>query len=55
MALDFEMLPMSYIFRTGHKIRLNLTFASPDGTEDHTATVLTGGVTPSKLVLPVIP
>ncbi len=31
VELKFDMLPMSYIFFAGHRIRLNLTFSDPKG------------------------
>jgi putative CocE/NonD family hydrolase len=57
VELAFELLPMSYIFETGHRVRVTLTFADPARRErdDLEVTVLSGGPTPSALILPVIP
>lgn len=54
VELAFELLPMSYIFKAGHKLRLTLSFTSPDGTAGAPLQVLRGGDTASKLALPVI-
>jgi putative CocE/NonD family hydrolase len=55
--LDFGLLPMSYIFRAGHRIRLTLTFTdparSPAGAPE--VRVLWGGARASRLTLPLIP
>lgn len=55
--LQFEMLPMSYVFPAGHKLRLELQFNDPQGRKDDRSpvTILTGGANASVLVLPVIP
>lgn len=55
--LRFDMLPMSYIFQRGHRIRLLLNFAAVgrDQGNDGQIRVLTGGETSSHIVLPVIP
>jgi putative CocE/NonD family hydrolase len=57
VRLELELLPMSYVFAEGHRIRLNLTFADPLGRqgEELAVSVLSGGGTPSALILPVIP
>lgn len=57
MELVFEMLPMSYIFPAGHRLRLNLSFVDPENGENSSedVSVLTGPEHPSRLVLPVIP
>ncbi|RYG35120.1 MAG: CocE/NonD family hydrolase, partial [Burkholderiales bacterium] len=55
VELVFDLLPMSYIFKAGNKVRVTLTFADPqrrDGLPP--VTVLTGGATPSSITLPVI-
>jgi putative CocE/NonD family hydrolase len=55
--LTFDLLPMSYIFKAGHRIGLQLTFADPkrrDGPAP-TVTVRRGPETLSRLTLPVIP
>ena len=55
--LDFALLPMSYIFKAGHRIRLRLTFGdpqrSPSGAPD--VKVLWGRDQASRLTLPLIP
>ena len=55
--LQFDLLPMSYIFKAGHRIRLRLTFTdparNPAGAPD--VDVLWGGARSSYLTLPVIP
>jgi putative CocE/NonD family hydrolase len=54
--LSFDLLPMSYIFKAGHKVRVTLTFADPRGRDaPPPVTVLTGPQHSSALVLPVIP
>jgi uncharacterized protein len=54
--LQFELLPMSYIFKTGHKVRVTVTFADPERRASAPAvSVLIGGSTPSALTLPLIP
>ncbi len=56
VRLVFDMLPMSYIFPKGHKLRLQLSFTDPNGGEGgETVTVLTGGEHASHVVLPIIP
>lgn len=54
VELKFDMLPMSYIFQKGHRIRLNLTFANPVGGEGK-VTLHQGPGKLSYLTLPVIP
>jgi predicted acyl esterase len=55
VELKFDLLPMSYIFKAGHNVRLTLTFADPQRRESPPpVTVLSGGVTPSALTLPLI-
>lgn len=52
--LEFAMLPMSYNFPAGHRVRLVLSFANPDGADGDVA-VLTGGEQASTITLPIIP
>ncbi len=53
--LTFDLLPMSYIFKAGHKVRVTLSFADPAGRDTAApVTVLTGSQHASSLVLPVI-
>jgi predicted acyl esterase len=54
--LSFDMLPMSYIFPAGHRIRLRLLFTDPRHRSGQPAVaVLHGPETPSALTLPIIP
>ncbi len=53
--LQFGLLPMSYIFPAGHRIRLTVSFSSPTGGPGKPVTVLTGPGTPSDIIVPVIP
>ncbi len=53
--LKFALLPMSYIFPAGHRIRVTLTFSSPSGGPGHPVTVLRGPGRLSAITLPVIP
>jgi uncharacterized protein len=54
--LKFDLLPMSYVFKSGHKVRLTLTFADPQRRESPPPViVLSGPSTPSALTLPLIP
>ena len=56
----FELLPTSYLFRQGHRIRLSIALADsdhftriPDGRPPE-ITLFNGGERPSRVVLPVI-
>jgi putative CocE/NonD family hydrolase len=55
--LQFDFLPMSYIFPAGHRIRLELSFSDPKRRPGTAAevTVLRGAANASELTLPVIP
>ena len=54
--LRFDMLPMSYIFKAGHRIRLTLTFADPArGASPATVSVHQGPKQASYVTLPLIP
>ena len=55
--LVFELLPMSYLFKAGHRIRATVTFTDPGGRTDGVPPVelLTGGSTSSYVVLPIVP
>jgi uncharacterized protein len=53
--LQFALLPMSYIFPAGHRIRVTLAFSSPAGGPGEPVSVLTGPQALSTLTLPVIP
>lgn len=53
--LQFALLPMSYIFPAGHRIRLTLTFSNPSGGSGDPVTLLRGPGMASFITLPVIP
>lgn len=53
--LQFALMPMSYIFPAGHRIRVTITFADPSGGIGKPVTVLTGPGHDSSIILPVIP
>jgi putative CocE/NonD family hydrolase len=56
VELKFDLLPMSYIFKTGHKVRVTITFADPQRRDQPPpVTILIGGATPSTLTLPLVP
>jgi putative CocE/NonD family hydrolase len=56
VELTFDLLPMSYIFKAGHKLRVSLSFSDPQRRETPPpVTILTGGAAPSALTLPLIP
>jgi hypothetical protein len=55
-SLQFDMLPMSYIFPAGHRIRLHVIFTDPKQRSGQpVVTVLQGASARSVLTLPVIP
>lgn len=52
--LKFALLPMSYIFAKGHRIRVSVTFSDPITPNAKTsAAILSGPGTPSSILLPV--
>jgi uncharacterized protein len=53
--LAFDLYPISYVFRAGHRIRVTLAFAQPDASAPPAVSVLRDADHPSRLVLPVIP
>jgi putative CocE/NonD family hydrolase len=55
--LDFDLLPMSYIFKAGHRLRLTLTFTDPQrrAAAQGQVSVLRSPTQDSYLTLPVIP
>lgn len=56
VELKFDLLPMSYIFKAGHRLRVTLTFADPQRRDrPPPVTILAGGATPSAINLPLIP
>lgn len=52
--LAFELLPMSYVFKAGNKVRLTLTFSDP-ARKDGEVTVHRSPGMASHIVLPVVP
>ncbi len=54
VQLQFALMPMSYIFPAGHRIRLALSVSNPDE-EGGEATFLLGGARASSITLPLIP
>ncbi|MGY1411012.1 MULTISPECIES: CocE/NonD family hydrolase [unclassified Luteimonas] len=56
MELVFELLPMSYVFRAGHRMRMNLSFARPHShpQEPGTVRILRTAQHPSVVLLPVV-
>ena len=56
VELKFDLLPMSYIFKAGNRLRVTLTFADPQRrASPPPVAILTGGATPSAITLPLIP
>lgn len=56
VELKFDLLPMSYIFKAGHRLRVTLSFADPDRrASSPPVVILTGGEARSTLTLPIIP
>ncbi len=55
--LSFALLPMSYLFKAGHRVRITVTFTDAQGRTEGVPTVelLRGGQTASYVTLPVIP
>jgi putative CocE/NonD family hydrolase len=56
VELEFDLLPMSYVFKAGHRIRVTVTFADPMRRTEGvpTVSVLNESRRRSYLVLPVI-
>lgn len=54
VELKFALLPMSYNFKAGHRIRLSLYFTAPSGVAPQTVTVHEGGSYASQITLPVV-
>ena len=56
--VEFEMLPMSYIFKAGHRLRLTLFFADPAAPTAPEATAkspcFATPPTPSSVTLPIV-
>lgn len=55
VELKFDLLPMSYIFKAGNRVRVTITFADPQRRDSPPpVTILTGPAMPSALTLPLI-
>jgi predicted acyl esterase len=52
--LKFALLPMSYVFKAGHRIRLTLSFSDPAGGAAQSVTVHEGGKNASQIRLPIV-
>lgn len=56
VELTYDLLPMSYIFKAGHRIRIAVSFSDPArGANPPEVEILTGGAHASRITLPVIP
>lgn len=56
VELIYDLLPMSYIFKAGHRIRIAVSFSDPaHGASPPDVDILTGGEHASRITLPVIP
>ncbi len=59
VELTFDLMPMSYLFKAGHRIRFTLQFADARATAKMDpaprVTVLHGPGSPSRIILPLIP
>lgn len=54
VELKFALLPMSYLFKTGHRIRLTLAFSDPASGTARSVTVHEGGKSASQIRLPIV-
>ena len=54
VELSFALLPMSYVFKAGHRIRLTLSFSDPASGAAQTVTVHEGGRSASRIRLPIV-
>jgi len=54
VEMKFALLPMSYVFKAGHRIRLTLSFSDPLSGESQTVSVHEGGRNASQITLPVV-
>lgn len=54
VELRFALLPMSYVFKAGNRIRLTLSFSDPASGAPQTVTVHEGGRNASQITLPVV-
>ena len=59
VELVFDLMPTSYLFKAGHRVRVTLQFSDARATAKldpaPEVTVLTGKDFPSRIILPVIP
>jgi uncharacterized protein len=59
VELTFDLMPTSYLFKTGHRVRVTLQFADARATPKldpaPQVTVHHGKPFPSRVILPVIP
>lgn len=59
VELTFDFMPLSYLFKAGHRIRVTLQFSDARATAKADlapeVTVFSGPDTPSRVILPVIP
>jgi len=54
VELKFALLPMSYVFQGGHRIRLTLSFSDPTSGGAQSVTVHEGGSNASHITLPIV-
>jgi predicted acyl esterase len=54
VELKFALLPMSYVFKAGHRIRLSLSFSDPGSGAARTVAVHEGGRSASQIRLPIV-
>jgi putative CocE/NonD family hydrolase len=54
VELKFALLPMSYVFKAGNRIRLTLSFSDPASGAAQTVTVHEGGKNASQIGLPIV-
>ncbi len=54
VELKFALLPVSYVFKAGHRIRLTLSFSDPTSGTAKSVTVHEGGKNASQIRLPIV-
>jgi predicted acyl esterase len=54
VELKFALLPMSYVFPAGHRIRLTLSFSDPTSGSAQSVTLHEGGRNASQITLPIV-
>jgi hypothetical protein len=54
VELKFALLPVSYLFKAGHRIRLKLSFSDPTSGAAQSVTVHEGGSNASQIRLPIV-